>query len=165
MTPRHCLACGARLRLARDAGFRHWRCLRCGWTFYDNPVPATAAIVLDARGVLLCRRAAAPHRDSWDLPGGFLEAGERPERGLRREIREELGARVCRARFVGFEIDRYGAGGAPVLALVFAVRLSGRIRAGSDVSEARWFPRGAIPWRRIGFAAIRRALRAYVSAR
>jgi hypothetical protein len=33
------------------------------------------------------------------------------------------------------------------------------------VSEVRWFPRDAIPWRRIGFAAIRRALRAYVSAR
>ena len=121
--------------------------------------------MVDARGVLRCRRAAAPHRGSWDLPGGFLEAGERPARGLHREIREELGARVRRARFVGFEIDRYGAGGAPVLALAFAVRLSGRIRAGSDVSEVRWFPRDAIPWRRIGFAAIRRALRAYVSAR
>ena len=165
MTPRHCLACGGRLRLAPDAGFRHWRCPRCGWTFYDNPVPATAAIVVGARGVLLCRRAAAPHRGSWDLPGGFLEAGERPERGLRREVREELGARVRRARFVGFEIDRYRAGGAPILALVFAVHLSGRLRAGSDVREERWFPRDAIPWRRIGFAAIRRALRAYVSAR
>ncbi|HEY7204247.1 MAG TPA: NUDIX domain-containing protein [Methylomirabilota bacterium] len=165
MIPRHCLACGARLRVTRDSRFRHWRCRRCGWTFYDNPVPATAAIVVGPRGVLLCRRAAAPYRGTWDLAGGFLEAGERPERGLRREVREELGARVGRARFVGFEIDRYGAGGAPVLALVFEVRLIGRIRARSDVSEARWFARDAIPWRRIGFAAIRRALRAYLSAR
>ena len=79
--------------------------------------------------------------------------------------REKLGAWVRRARFVGFEIDRYRAGGAPILALVFAVHLSGRLRAGSDVREERWFPRDAIPWRRIGFAAIRRTLRAYVSAR
>lgn len=106
--------------------------------------------------------AAAPYRGTWDLPGGFLEAAERPERGLRRELREELGARVRRTRFVGFEIDRYGAGGVPVLALLFEVGLLGRIRARSDVSEVRWFPRNAIPWPQIGFAAIRRALRAHL---
>jgi ADP-ribose pyrophosphatase YjhB (NUDIX family) len=128
-------------------------------------VPATVAIVLGPRGVLLCRRAAAPYRGTWDLAGGFLEGGERPERGLRRELREELGARVRSARFVGFEIDRYGPGGVPVLGLVFEVRVVGRIRARSDVSEVRWFQRNAIPWRQIGFASIRRALRAYLRSR
>jgi ADP-ribose pyrophosphatase YjhB (NUDIX family) len=128
-------------------------------------VPATVALVAGPRGVLLCRRAAAPFAGTWDLAGGFLEAGERPERGLRRELREELGARVRSARFVGFEIDRYGSDGAPVLGLVFEVRLVGRIRARSDVSEVRWFPRDAIPWRQVGFASIRRALRAYLRAR
>lgn len=165
MTPRHCLVCGTRLRAVRAEGFRRWRCPRCGWTFYDNPVPATVAIVRGPRGVLLCRRAAAPYRGTWDLAGGFLEVGERPERGLRRELREELGARVRSARFVGFEIDRYGPGGAAVLGLVFEVRLVGRVRARSDVSEVRWFPRNAIPWRQIGFASIRRALRAYLRSR
>jgi ADP-ribose pyrophosphatase YjhB (NUDIX family) len=133
--------------------------------FYDNPVPATVAIVVGRRGVLLCRRAAEPHRGTWDLAGGFLEADEAPERGLRREIREELGARVARARFRGFVLDRYGAGGIPVLGLVYEVRLIGRIVARSDVSEARWFARDAIPWRRIGFASIRRALRAHLRLR
>lgn len=165
MTPRHCLACGARLRAVREEGFKRCRCPRCGWTFYGNPVPATVAIVVGPRGVLLCRRAAAPYRGTWDLAGGFLEADERPDRGLRRELREELGARVRRARFVGFEIDRYGAGGVPVLALLFEVLLAGRIRARSDVSQVRWFPRNAIPWRQIGFPAIRRALRAYLRSR
>ena len=109
--------------------------------------------------------AADPFAGTWDLAGGFLEAGERPERGLRREVREELGVRVRRARFLGFETDRYGADGAPVLGLVFEVRLRGRVRARSDVSEARWFPRDEIPWRRIGFPSIRRALRAYLRGR
>ena len=165
MTPRHCLVCGARLRATREQRFRRWRCPRCGFTFYDNPVPATVALVVGPRGVLLCRRAADPFAGTWDLAGGFLEAGERPERGLRREVREELGVRVRRARFLGFETDRYGADGAPVLGLVFEVRLRGRVRARSDVSEARWFPRDEIPWRRIGFPSIRRALRAYLRGR
>lgn len=130
--------------------------------FYDNPVPATVAIVVGPRGILLCRRAAEPYRGTWDLAGGFLEADEPPERGLRREIREELGARVRRARFRAFVVDRYGRGGLPVLGLVYEVRLAGRIAARSDVSEVRWFARDAIPWRRIGFASIRRALRDYL---
>jgi ADP-ribose pyrophosphatase YjhB (NUDIX family) len=128
-------------------------------------VPATVAIVIDRRGILLCRRAAEPFRGTWDLPGGFLEADEPPQRGLRRELREELGAGLRSARFREFVIDRYGAGGAPVLGLVYEVVLRGRVRAGSDVSETRWFRPNAIPWRRIGFASIRRALRAYVRSR
>ena len=162
LRPRHCLVCAARLRGGRQDGHRRWRCPRCGWVFYNNPVPATVAIVLGPRGILLCRRAAAPFRGLWDLAGGFLEADEPPLRGLRREIWEELGARVRTARFCGFVMDRYGPGGIPVLGIVYEVRLAGRITARSDVSEARWFSRRALPWRRIGFASIRRALRRHL---
>lgn len=128
-------------------------------------MPATVAIVVGPRGILLCRRAAAPFRGYWDLAGGFLEADETPERGLRRELREELGARVRRARFRGFVLDRYGPGGFPVLGLVYEVRLAGPVTAGSDVSLVRWVRRSAIPWRRIGFVSIRRALRDYLRSR
>lgn len=162
---RYCMACGAHLRAGRDQGFARWRCLRCGWIFYGNPVPATVAVVVGPRGVLLCRRTAAPFKGCWDSPGGFLEAGESPEQGLRRELREELGARIRRAGFLGFVLDRYGPRGFPVLGLVYEVRVSGRISARSDVSEVRWFPRRKIPWRRIGFASIRRTLRTYLRAR
>src|SRR5436309_2255229 len=78
---RYCLACGTALRTVRQEGRRRRRCPRCGWTFYDNPVPATVAVVEGPRGVLLARRAGAPFAGTWDLPGGFLEAGELPERG------------------------------------------------------------------------------------
>ena len=164
-TPRFCTQCRARVRIGREDGFRRWRCPRCGWVFYNNPVAATVAIVVGPRGFLLCRRADEPLRGYWDSAGGFLEADEPPERGLRREIREELGARIRRARFRGFVVDRYGRGGIPVLGLIYEVRLSGRVTPGSDVSEVRWFRRDAIPWRRIGFASIRRALRDYLRAR
>ena len=163
--PRFCTQCRARVRVGREGGFKRWRCPRCGWVFYNNPVAATVAIVVGPRGLLLCRRAADPFRGTWDSAGGFLEADEPPERGLRREIREELGARIRRARFRGFVLDRYGRGGVPVLGLVYEVRLSGRIAAGSDVTEVRWFRRDAIPWRRVGFSSIRRTLRDYLRAR
>jgi hypothetical protein len=49
-----------------------------------------------------------------------------------------------------------------VLGIVYEVRVAGRITPGSDVSEVRWVKRDAIPWRRVGFASIRRALRDYL---
>jgi 8-oxo-dGTP diphosphatase len=55
-----------------------------------------AAILLRAGQVLLCHRS--PRRrwypDVWDFPGGHVEAGERPEEALRREVAEELGAEL-----------------------------------------------------------------------
>jgi ADP-ribose pyrophosphatase YjhB (NUDIX family) len=162
---RHCMACGSPLRTARQEGRRRRRCPRCDWTFYDNPVPAAVAVVTGRRGILLARRGAPPYAGTWDLPGGFLEADEAPERALVRELREELGARAVVTRLHGFAADRYGPGGFPVLVIVFEARLIGRPRPGSDVTETRWFRRDAVPWRAIGFASARRALRAYLGAR
>ena len=165
-TARFCLQCGGRLRAIREGGKPRRRCPRCGWTFYGNPVPAAVAVLRRGRRILLTRRAYPPFAGTWDLPGGFLEPGERPEQALRRELREELGITVRDARLLLFETDRYGPNGVPVLAVTYeAVLPSGRIRPGDDVSEARWFAEDALPYRAIGFPSIRRSLRAYVRAR
>jgi len=158
---RHCLACGGSLRAVRLEGRARPRCVRCGWVFYDNPVPAAGAIIERGGRILLARRAAPPYRDTWDLPGGFLEAGEHPEAALRRELHEELGARVSAVSFVGFFNDTYGRGGFPLLAIIYTARLRGTPRAASDVSEVAWFSRDRLPLSRIGFPGIRRALVSY----
>lgn len=55
-----------------------------------------AVILLRPGQVLLCHRS--PWRrwypDVWDFPGGHIEPGELPEHALRREVAEELGARL-----------------------------------------------------------------------
>jgi ADP-ribose pyrophosphatase YjhB (NUDIX family) len=160
---RHCLACGARLKAVTEEGRRRQRCPRCGWTFYDNPVPAAVALIRGPRGILLTRRGRPPYAGTWDLPGGFLEAGETPDRGLVRELREELGVRGTLTRLLGFFPDQYGPGGFPVLAIVYAARLSGPAKARSDVAEVRWFRADAIPWRDIASPSMRQALRASVT--
>ena len=149
--------------MVTEEGRRRQRCPRCGWTFYDNPVPAAVALVRGRQGILLTRRARPPYAGTWDLPGGFLEAGEAPDRGLVRELREELGVRATLARLLGFYPDQYGPGGMPILAVLYAARISGRVRALSDVAEVRWFPPDAIPWRDIAFPSIRQALRAHLT--
>ena len=108
------------------------------------------------------RAGRRPRAGTWDLPGGFVEGGEHPRRALAREVAEELGARVTRARLVGFATDDvYGRGGFPILAIFYRVTLAGRVRAGSDVAEVAWFPRARLPLREVGFPGLRRALRRY----
>jgi NAD+ diphosphatase len=163
---RFCLLCGGPLRAVREGGKRRRRCRRCGWTFYDNPVPAAVAVIRRGRRILLTRRAAEPYAGTWDLPGGFIEAGERPDQALRRELREELGLAVARVRVFTLESDRYGPDGIPVLPITYeATMVSERLRPADDVSAAEWFAEDALPYRAIAFPSVRRTLRAYVRAR
>jgi ADP-ribose pyrophosphatase YjhB (NUDIX family) len=160
---RFCLACGARLRAVSEHGRRRRRCPRCGWTFYDNPVFASVAIIRRRGRMLLAKRAYPPYAGTWDLPGGFIEAGETPEAGMRRELREELGVGTRRLRLLGFATDRYGPAGFPVLTAIYRVTLApGPIGSADDVSEVRWFPESKLPFRTIAFPSLRRALKLFL---
>jgi ADP-ribose pyrophosphatase YjhB (NUDIX family) len=142
---RFCPRCAADLE-HRDSSVS---CSACGFVRYANPVPAVAALVVDAEGrLLLGRRAFEPDLGCWDTIGGFLEEDEDAVAGLRREVLEETGLEVEVGDFVGAFSDRYGEGAdAPTaLNLVYEARLvSGEPRAADDVSELAWFTRDALP--------------------
>jgi 8-oxo-dGTP diphosphatase len=54
-------------------------------------VAACALVDTDTRVLIAQRPAGRPMAGLWELPGGKVEAGERPETTLIRELREELG--------------------------------------------------------------------------
>lgn len=71
------------------------------------PAPAltlrvVAAVLYDAVGrVLISQRPAGKSlAGKWEFPGGKLEPGESPEAGLARELTEELGVQLRRARLL-----------------------------------------------------------------
>jgi ADP-ribose pyrophosphatase YjhB (NUDIX family) len=88
-------------------------CARCGWRWYANPKPA-AGTLLERIGpdgkaqVLLLKRAVEPGFGAWDLPAGYLEAGESAEEGAIRETREESGIDVQLVRLAGVYTSRDG---------------------------------------------------------
>lgn len=65
-----------------------------------TPIHVVAAALQDAQGrVLIARRPLGVHQGGlWEFPGGKLEPGEMPLRGLARELEEELGIRVLASR-------------------------------------------------------------------
>jgi len=123
-------------------------CPGCGSTYYANSAPCVSALVEDADGrLLLSRRAIEPYLGLWDCPGGFLEEGEHPLDGLRRELAEETGLVAGPARFVGIWMDVYGDApdAAATLNIYWAVRVEGEPAPADDVAELRWFAATALP--------------------
>jgi NAD+ diphosphatase len=103
----YCPNCATELQtLARmeDGGEKaRLRCVACDWTHWNNPTPVLAAIVecADRDGqVLLARNAAWPGR-MFALITGFMEAGETPEEGIAREIKEETNLTTDSLKLVG----------------------------------------------------------------
>jgi 8-oxo-dGTP diphosphatase len=68
------------------------------------PLHVVAAVIERDGRILICQRVATGrHPLKWEFPGGKLEAGETPEQGLARELREELAIDAA----IGEPLDRY----------------------------------------------------------
>lgn len=89
------------------------------------------------RGRLLAARRSAPEElaGRWELPGGKLEAGESPEQGLVRELREELGVETEPLERIPGE---WPLKPGYVLQVWTARLLSGEPRPLEDHDELRW---------------------------
>ncbi len=99
-------------------------------------------VIIERGSVLLVRRGHAPQKGAWTLPGGMVELGEKVRDALRREIREETALDVEPLQLLSvFEriVSRTNGVQYHYVVLDYACRRTkGRLRAGSDVSDARW---------------------------
>jgi len=152
---RLCPRCGAELLVEPTRA----ACPGCDSIYYAHSAPTVGALCEDELGrLMLVRRAIEPRKGKWDTPGGFLEEGESPLDGLRRELREETGLEIEPGDFFGTVIDLYGDGPDAqfVLSLNWTARiLSGTPAAADDISEIRWFTADELPGEEeIGFASV-----------
>jgi 8-oxo-dGTP diphosphatase len=100
-------------------------------------------LIHDLRGaIVLVRVRSEPSGGPWFTPGGLLEAGERTDDGLRREVREEVGleldkptlTRIIHETLTDGSRSRHG-----YFAQFSAPARSRELRPGHEVIEARWF--------------------------
>ncbi len=109
----------------------------------DRPIVGVGAVIVaDGRAVVV-RRASEPLKGEWSIPGGVLEVGETLREGAAREALEETGLVVEPGELL--EIfdriipDQRGRTRYHYVLLDFLCRrVAGEVRAGSDVSDARW---------------------------
>lgn len=76
------------------------RCIACGYTHWNNPTPVLAAVIEYQGQVLLARNAAWPGK-MYALITGFMEAGETPQGGIAREIKEETNLDATELNLIG----------------------------------------------------------------
>jgi len=68
-----------------------------------------AVVVTHARQVLFGRRKMPNSGFEWQLPGGWIEAGESPQQAARREVFEETRLELQNLRFIGITSNVFSA--------------------------------------------------------
>ena len=109
-------------------------------SWYRNSSPTVGCVLMREDKALVTIRGVEPERGRYDVPGGFLEPGEHPVDGLRREAREELGVEVEEVSGpLVMATHRYGEEGDYVLALGFTARIaSGEPAPADDAAGIEW---------------------------
>lgn len=111
-------------------------CPQCEWTHWNNPTPVLAAIVEYQGKILLARNAAwGPNR--FALITGFMEAGESPQEGIQREVKEETNLEVSSLDLIGvYDFQRRNQ----VLIVYHALtKDSGEIKLSPELLDYRLF--------------------------
>jgi mutator protein MutT len=108
-----------------------------------RPFLGVGALIFEGRNILLVERAKEPLKGYWSIPGGIVEAGEKLEDAVRREVREETGLEIePLAMFEIFERIMPDSEMRPeyhyVLIDYLCRAVGGQLAAASDVSQAAW---------------------------
>ena len=134
-----CPSCATKLEASNDGEGK--TCPKCERSWYRSSSPTAGCVIVSDGKALITKRGMEPEKGRYDIPGGFLHAGEDVLDGLRREIKEELGVEidVTFGDFVQAVPHEYGAEGDYTLALGFFARIaSGVPEAADDVAELKW---------------------------
>lgn len=142
---RYCPKCAGPLLVRFTEGCERQVCSKCGFIFYQNPVPAAAVIMQREAEILLVQRKFEPRIGDWSLPAGFVEWGESADETAVREAKEETGLDIAVCGLYGVYAARDYWDYQVLLVVYRAEILGGELKAGDDALDARFFKFSALP--------------------
>ncbi|MGQ9566166.1 MAG: NUDIX hydrolase [Candidatus Bathyarchaeales archaeon] len=108
-----------------------------------QPLVGIGAIILQDDKILMVKRASEPGKGKWSVPGGLVELGEKLEKTVIREVKEETNLDVTVVRLID-AVDNivYDANGKlrfHFVILDFLTSLKGgNLQPSSDVVDTKW---------------------------
>ena len=142
MIYKFCPKCTTKLALVKIDGIKRQQCPSCDFVYWDSPTPVVAAIVEHEGKVILTRNKGWPEK--WlGIVAGFLEKGEIPEKGVLREVKEELGLDGEIVSFVG----HYAFKLRNQIIFAYHVQAEGEIKLGEELESIKALPPEEVrPW-------------------
>ena len=111
------------------------RCTACEYTHWNNPTPVLAAVIEYGGQVLLARNAAWAGR-MFALITGFMEAGETPQEGIAREIREETNLSTVSLDLIGvYDFQRMNQ-----IIIAYHAVCTGEVKLSPELLEYKLYP-------------------------
>ncbi|OOG58775.1 NUDIX hydrolase [Polaromonas sp. C04] len=115
------------------------RCVACGYTHWNNPTPVLAAVI-EYQGQILLARNAAWTGKMYALITGFMEAGETPEGGIAREIKEETNLEARALDLIGvYDFQRMNQ-----IIIAYHALAEGEVRLSPELADYRLYTPQAV---------------------
>ena len=148
MTPefKYCPQCATPLAMVvqlEDGGEKaRLRCPACSYTHWNNPTPVLAAVV-ELNGQILLARNAAWSGRMFALITGFMEAGETPQGGIAREIKEETNLDAAELKLIGvYDFQRMNQ-----IIIAYHAVCSGDVKLSPELAEYKLYdPADVLCW-------------------
>ena len=162
---KYCPICGSSHFEEQDEKSK--RCNECGFEYYMNPSSANVALILnDKKELLVVRREKEPAKGTLDLPGGFADIGETSEQGVIREVKEETGLNVQKAKYL-FSLPnkyRYSDLDIPTLDMFYLCQVDdfSSLKAMDDALEVKWIAIKDIHPELFGLKSIQQGLMQFI---
>lgn len=111
---------------------------------FETVIATTCAIIQKGNKILLTKRNIFPEKGKWCLPGGHIGIGETASKSLKREVKEETGLELKKAKFIKYYDEFLPKLKTSAILLVFTGEIKGKEKTNNEVIEMKWFTKDEI---------------------
>lgn len=91
------------------------------------------------RKILMILASRGLTKGFWNLPGGFITYGERPEESLKREVEEEVGLKIETKKLTGVYTEVFKKSGYYMIVFTYlCTAAGGGIRTGEEIGKVKY---------------------------